>query len=308
MANQIDILKMKDTNQKGKILSPEYGNEFTNYNSPKSDRDSLPCTQDHCKNTSPISVDSPSVNKENVMNEKSQKITRRKISDFILDKPFRIRSYLRRRPIPLKRCLELDVQCGTRSFHLQISRDIDEAVYCGAKELIDLFLDKKGIKLSDLHSMLLEGRQIRSKGTKNGWEGEQIGSFENDSDEDFYDTVKSKNKKEKEARAESAKRMSEVEFLSNPVERAKKFKSGKEGIISKISELESVCGVSSLTIIVNMEKDLMVFKGDPALTTALFTKGVKRGDIPVSYNVRMFDCDEVINKLVFGNTLEIIIS
>jgi len=171
--NQIEILKMKDTNKKGKILSPEYTDELTNYSSPKSDRD--PIVNSHNMSpmtTSPVSTASPSLNKENVISEKSQKITRRKISDFILDKPFRIRSYLRRRPIPLKRCLELDVQCGTRSFHLQISRDIDEAVYCGAKELVDLFLSKEGIKLSNLHNMLMESRQLRSKGNKNGWEGE----------------------------------------------------------------------------------------------------------------------------------------
>ena len=62
------------------------------------------------------------VNKENTGEaERSNKAVRRSIKDFILDKPFRIRSYLRRRPIPLKRCLELDVQCGTKSFHLQDS-------------------------------------------------------------------------------------------------------------------------------------------------------------------------------------------
>ena len=163
---------MKDTNKKGK-LSPEYtNNEFTNF-SPKSDPH--PTTHMSPK-ASPISPESPGPNKENLTGDKSLKITRRKISDFILDKPFRIRSYLRRRPIPLKRCLELDIQCGTRSFHLQISRDIDEAVYCGDKELVEMFLSKEGIKLSDLHSMLMEGKHVRPRGAKGGWEGESSGS------------------------------------------------------------------------------------------------------------------------------------
>ena len=136
--------------------------------------------------------------------ERSNKAVRRSIKDYILDKPFRIRSYLRRRPIPLKRCLELDVQCGTKSFHLQINPDIDEAVYCGSPDLVRLFLQSDGLKLSDVCRLLAQGRA----GRKERGEAE-----EDPSDEDFYDSVKSRNKREKEVRAESAKRMAEVVAL-----------------------------------------------------------------------------------------------
>jgi hypothetical protein len=231
-----DILKMKDTN----IASQEV---FDMENSKLVEADDSPedsprdfGDSNHC------------LNKENHGGgaDGKQKITRRKISDFIHDKSFRIRSYLRRRPIPLKRCMELDIQCGTKSFHLQINRDIDEAVYCGASELVDLFLDPSGLKLSDVNNILNFSKyQARPRG-KNNWEHDYNPAPNNDSDDEFFDTVKRKNKKEKEARAESAKRMQEVEYLKNPVERTKKFKSGKEGIFAKIAEIESVCGVFEL--------------------------------------------------------------
>ena len=142
------------------------------------------------------------VNKENTGDgERNNKAMRRSIKDYILDKPFRIRSYLRRRPIPLKRCLELDVQCGTKSFHLQINPDIDEAVYCGSPDLVRLFLQSSGLKLSDVCRLLAQAR---------GGRNERGEAEEDPSDEDFYDSVKSRNKREKEVRAESAKRMAEV--------------------------------------------------------------------------------------------------
>ena len=93
--------------------------------------------------------------------------------------------------------------------------------------------------------------------------------------------------------------MSEVEYLSNPAERNKRFKSVKEGLLSKICELESVSGVATLTLIIYPDKDLIVYSGDPALVTALFTTGVKRGDIPVTFNVRIFESEEV--RLPWGN-------
>ena len=144
------------------------------------------------------------VNKENSgEGERGNKVMRRSIKDYILDKPFRIRSYLRRRPIPLKRCLELDVQCGTKSFHLQINPDIDEAVYCGSPDLVRLFLQSDGLKLSDVCRLLAQGKG----GREERGEGD-----EDPSDEDFYDSVRSRNKREKEVRAESAKRMAEVVY------------------------------------------------------------------------------------------------
>ena len=241
-----------------------------------------PQPPDKMSNT--VTEESVSINKEN----QSFKFNRRKNNDFIFDKQLRIKSYLRRRGIPFRRCSELDIQCETRSFHLQISKDIDEAVFYGSPELVTLFLSSGGIKLSDLHKILLENKR-NSKETFD----DDDNAYLCDSDEDFFESVKSKNKKEKEARAESAKRMAEVEFLTNPVERNKRFKAVKDGLLSKISELESVSGVVTLTVILNMEKDLLVYSGDPALITSLFTSGVRRGDIPVTFNVRMFENEEV---------------
>ena len=230
------------------------------------------------------------INKENALTKQ----TRRKNSDFIFDKTLRLKSFFRRRGIPFRRCSELDVQCGTRSFHLQISRDTDEAVYAGAADLVRLFFSNDGLKVSDLNQMLRDSRAA-STGSQ---EEEEAAVVLGESDEEFYDSVKSKNKKEKEARAESAKRMSEVEYLWNPVERNKRFKSVKEGLLSKISELESVSGVATLTLILYPDKDLIVYSGDPGLVTALFTTGVKRGDIPVTFNVRIFESEEVRQGLV----------
>ena len=230
------------------------------------------------------------INKENACTKQ----TRRKNSDFIFDKTLRLKSFFRRRGIPFRRCSELDVQCGTRSFHLQISRDTDEAVYAGAADLVRLFFSNDGLKVSDLNQMLRDSRAA-STGSQ---EEEEAAVVLGESDEEFYDSVKSKNKKEKEARAESAKRMSEVEYLWNPVERNKRFKSVKEGLLSKICELESVSGVATLTLILYPDKDLIVYSGDPGLVTALFTTGVKRGDIPVTFNVRIFESEEVRPGLV----------
>ena len=230
------------------------------------------------------------INKENACTKQ----TRRKNSDFIFDKTLRLKSFFRRRGIPFRRCSELDVQCGTRSFHLQISRDTDEAVYAGAADLVRLFFSNDGLKVSDLNQMLRDSRAA-STGSQ---EEEEAAVVLGESDEEFYDSVKSKNKKEKEARAESAKRMSEVEYLWNPVERNKRFKSVKEGLLSKICELESVSGVATLTLILYPDKDLIVYSGDPGLVTALFTTGVKRGDIPVTFNVRIFESEEVRQGLV----------
>ena len=231
------------------------------------------------------------LNKENqtVFADKT-KLTRRKISDFIFDKPLRVRSYMRRRAIPFKRCLELDAQCGTKSFHIQISKDIDEALYCGSKEITELFLSAEGIKVSDLNNLLLSGRK---ENTEEGWTDRREGTAFGDSDEEVFDTMRNKYKSEKILKAESARKLSEVEYLGNPAERAKRFKAMKDGILAKQSELESVCGVAGLTILVNLERELLVYHGEPALVTALFTRGLRRADLPVTTNVRSFECDEV---------------
>ena len=76
-------------------------------------------------------------------------VKRKKVAGYIADKSLRIRSYVRRRPIPFKRLSELDIQCGTKSFMLQISRDLDEVVYSGSNELAKCFLSPAGIKVSE---------------------------------------------------------------------------------------------------------------------------------------------------------------
>ena len=77
------------------------------------------------------------------------------------------------------------------------------------------------------------------------------------------------------------------------MERAKRFKSSKDGIFAKIAEIESVCGVVSLTVIVNCEKELCCYSGDPQLISDFFTRGVARNHMSVGWNVRQFDCEEV---------------
>lgn len=241
-----------------------------------------------------ISRDAETLNKENL----SFKFNRRK-NDFIIDKQLRIKSYLRRRGIPYRRCSELDIQCGTKSFHLQISKDLDEVVFSGDKELLELFHSARGIKISDLFKILSRCRRC-SNGKSDSFDDPEASNIA-DSDDDVYDTAKSKNSREKEAKTK-------VEFLSNVHERNKRFKAVKEGLLSKISELESVSGVATLTLILNPDKDLLVYTGDPGLVTKLFTSGVTRGHIPVNFNVRLFENDEVIlfSRLMFSKSLHCI--
>ena len=89
------------------------------------------------------------------------------------------------------------------------------------------------------------------------------------------------------------------------MERAKRFKSSKEGIFAKIAEIESVCGVISLTVIVNCEKELCCYSGDPQLISDFFTRGVARNHMSVGWNVRQFDCEEVnpFESTVYNNSI-----
>ena len=52
-----------------------------------------------------------------------------RITEFIADKQLRLRSYIRRRPIPFKRMTEMDAACGTKSFLVQYCPDFDECLY-----------------------------------------------------------------------------------------------------------------------------------------------------------------------------------
>lgn len=294
------ICMLKDNNNHTQanifqVMAERLAEVLTLKDNNKRDMDSASASSVNDKVTLAMSFDSVSrdaeiLNKENL----SFKLNRRK-NDFIIDKQLRIKSYLRRRGIPYRRCSELDTQCGTKSFHLQISKDLDEVVFSGDKELLELFHSTRGIKISDLFKILSRCR--RCSNGKSDSVDDQEASYNADSDDDFYDTAKSKNSRDSRTK---------VEFLTNVHERNKRFKAVKEGLLSKISELESVSGVATLTIILNPDKDLLVYSGDPGLVTKLFTSGITRGDIPVNFNVRLFENDEV-NNIFEINILQIIV-
>jgi len=171
-----EILKSKDN----------FNHSFLLTSDPKSSDLTKDSNHHPTKMSNIVTEDVVSINKEN----QTMKFNRRKNNDFIFDKQLRIKSYLRRRGIPFRRCSELDVQCETKSFHLQISRDIDEAVFYGSPELIALFLSSGGIKLSDLNKILLENKR-NNKGKIETFEDDD-NTYLCDSDEDFFDSVKQK--------------------------------------------------------------------------------------------------------------------
>jgi len=247
----------------------------------------------------PRSTESKIASSDQNLESPRQEKPRRKLNDFIADKSLRVRSFLRRRPIPLKRLLELDIQCGTHSFALQANAEVEEVVYCGSKELVDCFLSRDGLKVSDVNSLIVAAKyQARPKGRGREWEhdydpAQEGGEEEEDGDEEFFDTVKSKKKKAALARAESAKRMAEVEYLKHPSERFKRFKCSKDGVLSKIKEIDSVCGSKSFVVIVNTEKECAYYQGDPDWVSEFFTVGVKRRHMDPSLNVRPFLSEEV---------------
>ena len=51
-----------------------------------------------------------------------------KITQYIADKPARLKSYFRRRHVPFKRTYDMNLQCGTTSLLIQISDDIEECL------------------------------------------------------------------------------------------------------------------------------------------------------------------------------------
>jgi hypothetical protein len=81
-------------------------------------------------------------------------LNRRRITEFIADKQLRLRSYVRRRPIPFKRVAELDVACGTKSIMIQYCADFDECLYMGHEALVDKFVSPTGIRLTDVEDVV----------------------------------------------------------------------------------------------------------------------------------------------------------
>ncbi len=193
------------------------------------------------------------------------------------------------------RSILLHLQCGSKSFVLQINKDLDEAVYCGSNDLVKLFLSPGGLKLSDINTVLVAGKyQARPKGQSHHWEHDYNPAFDEDEeeDEDFFDTLKNKRVREKEAKAESARRMAEVEYLKNPTERLKRFKSAKDGIFAKLKEMDSVCGSASFAVIVSVEKDFAFYQGSDQLVSQFFTRGLSRAPLIQRLNVRRYDDHE----------------
>ena len=77
-----------------------------------------------------------------------------RITEFIADKQLRLRSYIRRRPIPFKRMAEMDAACGTKSLLLQFCPDFDECLYNGDEVLVERFLSDDGLKVVNVEDMM----------------------------------------------------------------------------------------------------------------------------------------------------------
>ena len=87
--------------------------------------------------------------------ENKRKVNR--ITEFIEDKTARIRSYFRRRHVPLKRAFDMDLQCGTQTFLIQISDDIEECLYYGNDKLVQKFISEQGLSLANVNSFIADG-------------------------------------------------------------------------------------------------------------------------------------------------------
>lgn len=90
----------------------------------------------------------------------SKKESRRgnRYAGFIQDNRLRIKSYFRRRHVPLKKAFDMDLQCGTQTFLMQISDDIQECLYYGADGLISAFLSQEGLSLNHVNQFISEGK------------------------------------------------------------------------------------------------------------------------------------------------------
>ncbi len=81
----------------------------------------------------------------------------RRITEFIADRQLRIKSYIRRRPIPFKRVAEMDAACGTRSLLVQYCPDFDECLYNATTEnaaLVDMFLSEAGVRITNVEDLV----------------------------------------------------------------------------------------------------------------------------------------------------------
>ena len=304
--SRVLALKMNDTN---KLPEAAEDKDLQAQALPLKTSDKEPCTSVPLSNTDggdkenivteadtdAVDIDDKSLEIDESAKALKDPIKRKKIAGYIAEKSLRVRSYVRRRPIPLKRVHEIDVQCGTKSFFLQICQDFEEAVYCGNSDLVKCFLGEAGLKISDVNQILVAGKyQARPRGTSHNWEHDyNPAPASDDGDEDFFDTIKNKKEKEKETKSEAAKKTVDVEFIKNPIERFKKFKAFKEGLFSKVKEIDNICGVTTFVIIINMERDAAFYYGADTLVSDFFTAGLSRTAMLKQLNVRRFDLEEV---------------
>lgn len=232
-----------------------------------------------------------------------------KITQYIKDKPARLKSYFRRRHVPFKRTYDMNLQCGTKSLLIQISDDIEECLYHGDDNLVDQFLDTgQGVNISLVHQMIQQEkghrRLSRSSLDEYGFSGndsksanrnkvksQQTTDFEKN-DEDFFATAKEKEQKEKERRKEAQQRILEGDYLSNIADRNKAFKSRKDALIGKMAETDEVCATKSFLVVLNHDNDAIFYYGHPTLVTKFFTTGLTRNCISTNYNIRMFESEE----------------
>merc|ERR1712020_834705 len=98
---------------------------------------------------------------ENVINKRQCP----KITQYIADKPARLKSYFRRRHVPFKRTYDMNLQCGTTSLLIQISDDIEECLYHGDERLVEQFLDTgQGVNLSLVNQIIQQEKGNRRIG------------------------------------------------------------------------------------------------------------------------------------------------
>ena len=118
-----------------------------------------------------------------------------------------------------------------------------------------------------------------------------------ETDDDFYATVKEKDKKQREKKKEIQQRILNGDFLSNISERNKAFRSRKDALINKMSETDEVCATKSFLVIINHDNEAVFYHGHPSLTTKFFTTGLDRECVSEYYNTRMVRKHVTINKV-----------
>ena len=124
-----------------------------------------------------------------------------------------------------------------------------------------------------------------------------------ETDDDFYATVKEKDKKQREKKKEIQQRILNGDFLSNISERNKAFRSRKDALINKMSETDEVCATKSFLVIINHDNEAVFYHGHPSLTTKFFTTGLDRECVSEYYNTRMVSKNATNKQGIFYPSL-----